>query len=139
MRLLRGLSVDCLDEVQGLKHKNVATKLLEKLLKDETKTRSKRNVVQSRAFFERLKDTMNAYHNRAIGTHEIIEELIQLAKTMREASHRGEDLELNDDELAFYDAIAQRFLSEVTSNNTRSTEYFRSSRGFSADSRSDGN
>ncbi len=100
------LSDEFLSEVQGLKHKNVAAELLAKLLKDELKTRAKRNVVQSRAFSELLHRTLLAYHNRAIATHEIIEELIQLAKQMRDASQRGENLGLNDDELAFYDALA---------------------------------
>ena len=101
------LSDEFLAEVQGLKHKNVAAELLQKLLNDEIKNRSQRNVVQSRAFSEMLKNTMNAYHNRAIATHEIIEELIRLAKEMRDAAKRGVDLGLNDDELAFYDALAQ--------------------------------
>ena len=101
------LSDEFLAEVKGLKHKNVAAELLEKLLKDELKTRSRRNVVEARAFSEMLKKTMNAYRNRAIATQEIIEELIQLAKEMRDAAKRGDDLGLNDDELAFYDALAQ--------------------------------
>jgi type I restriction enzyme R subunit len=101
------LSDEFLSEVQGLKHKNVAAELLEKLLKDEIKARSSRNVVQARAFSEMLKKTLNAYHNRAIATQEIIEELIRLAKEIRDASKRGEDLGMHDDELAFYDALAQ--------------------------------
>ena len=100
------LSDEFLAEVRGLKHKNVAAELLAKLLKDEIKVRSKRNLVQSRAFSEMLKKTLNAYHNRAIATQEVIEELIQLAKEMREATKRGEDLGLTDDEIAFYDALA---------------------------------
>lgn len=100
------LSDEFLAEVRGLKHKNVAAELLQKLLKDEIKTRSKRNLVQSRAFSEMLKKALNAYHNRAIATQEVIDELIRLAKDMREAIHRGEDLGLNDDEIAFYDALA---------------------------------
>ncbi|MEZ6070532.1 MAG: type I restriction endonuclease subunit R [Pirellulales bacterium] len=100
------LSDQFLAEVRGLKHKNVAVELLEKLLKDEVKTRSRRNVVESRAFSEMLKSTMNAYHNRAIATHEIIEELIKLAQHVREANQRGETMGLSDDELAFYDALA---------------------------------
>ena len=100
------LSDHFLAEVRGLKHKNVAAELLEKLLKDEIKTRTKRNLVQSRAFSEMLKKAMNAYHNRAIATQEVIEELIRLAKEMRDATKRGEDLGLNDDEIAFYDALA---------------------------------
>lgn len=100
------LSDEFLAEVRGLKHKNVAAELLQKLLKDEIKTRAKRNVVQARMFSEMLKKTLNAYHNRAIATQEVIEELIRLAKDMHAATRRGEDLGLNDDEIAFYDALA---------------------------------
>lgn len=100
------LSDEFLAEVKGIEHKNVAAELLRKLLQDEIKAQSKRNVVQSRAFSEMLKATMNRYHNRAIATQEIIDELIQLAKEMREAAQRGVDLGMNDDELAFYDALA---------------------------------
>lgn len=100
------LSDQFLAEVRGLKHKNVAAELLIKLLGDEIKVRSKRNLVQSREFSEMLKNTLNAYHNRAIATQEIIEELIQLAKQMSAANQRGVDLGLNDDEVAFYDALA---------------------------------
>ena len=69
--------------------------------------RSKRNLVQSRDFSEMLKKTLNAYHNRAIATQEVIEELIKLAKQLSEADKRGVDLGLNDEEVAFYDAFAQ--------------------------------
>jgi len=96
-----------LAEVRGLKHKNVAAALLEKLLKDEIKSRSKRNLVQSQLFSEKLKKTLNAYHNRAIATQEVIEELIKLAKEMDAATRRGDDLGLTDDELAFYDALSE--------------------------------
>jgi type I restriction enzyme, R subunit len=100
------LSDQFLAEVRGLKYKNVAAELLAKLLGDEIKTRSKRNVVQGREFSEMLKKTLNAYHNRAIATQEVIEELIKLAKQLKEADQRGVDLGLNDDEVAFYDALA---------------------------------
>src|SRR5690606_11054865 len=100
------LSDQFLAEVRGLKHKNVAAELLEKLLKDELKVRSKRNLVQSQIFSEKLKKTLNAYHNRAIATQEVIEELIQLAKELDAATKRGEDLGLTDDEIAFYDALS---------------------------------
>ena len=100
------LSDQFLAEVRGLKHKNVAAELLEKLLKDELKVRSKRNLVQSQVFSEKLKKTLNAYHNRAISTMEVIEELIGLAKDLDAATKRGEDLGLTDDEIAFYDALA---------------------------------
>ena len=94
-------------EVRGLKHKNVAAELLEKLLKDELKIRSKRNLVQSQLFSDKLKKTLNAYHNRAIATQEVIEELIKLAKELDAATKRGADLGLTDDEIAFYDALAE--------------------------------
>ncbi len=80
--------------------------LLEKLLKDELKVISRRNVVQSQLFSEKLKKTINAYHNRAITTMEVIEELIALAKEMDAAAKRGESLGLTEDEIAFYDALA---------------------------------
>ena len=100
------LSDQFLAEVRALKYKNVAAELLAKLLGDEIKVRSKRNLVQSREFSEMLKKTLNAYHNRAIATQEVIEELIKLAKQLNEADKRGVDLGLNDDEVAFYDALA---------------------------------
>ncbi len=100
------LSDQFLAEVRGLKHKNVAAELLEKLLKDEVKVRSKRNLVQSQLFSEKLQKALNAYHNRAIATQEVIEELIKLAKEMDAATKRGADLGLTDDEVAFYDALA---------------------------------
>ena len=100
------LSDQFLAEVRGLKHKNVAAELLEKLLKDELKVRSKRNLVQSQVFSEKLKQTLNSYHNRAISTMQVIEELIKLAKDLDAATKRGEDLGLTDDEIAFYDALA---------------------------------
>jgi len=111
------LSDQFLAEVRGLKYKNVAAELLAKLLGDEIKVRSKRNLVQSREFsavtdaeqrpgFQMLKKTLNSYHNRAIATQEGIEELIKLAKEMSAATQRGVDLGLNDDEVAFYDALA---------------------------------
>jgi type I restriction enzyme R subunit len=100
------LSDQFLAEVRGLKHKNVAAELLEKLLKDELRVRSKRNLVQAQVFSEKLKKALNTYHNRAITTAEVIEELIKLAKELDAATKRGESLGLNDDEIAFYDALA---------------------------------
>lgn len=79
---------------------NVAAELLEKLLKDEIRVLSKRNLVQSQLFSEKLKKTLNAYHNRAIATQEVIEELIKLAKEIDAASRRGEKLKLTSDEVA---------------------------------------
>ena len=92
-----------LAEIRGLKHKNVAAELLEKLLKDELKVRSKHNLVQSQLFSEKLKKTLNAYHNRAISTMEVIDELIKLAKEVQASGTRAG---LTPDEWAFYDALA---------------------------------
>ena len=100
------LSDQFLAEVRGLKHRNVAAELLEKLLKDELKVRSKKNFVQSHVFSEKLRKSLNAYHNRAISTMQVIEELISLAKELDEATKRGENLGLTEDEVAFYDALA---------------------------------
>ena len=100
------LSDQFLAEVRGLKHKNVAAELLAKLLLDEIKVRSTRNLVQSRQFSELLQRTLNAYHNRAIATQEVIEELIKLAKQLSAADQRGVDLGLTNEEIAFYDALA---------------------------------
>ncbi len=101
------LSEEFLDEVRRLPHKNVAVQLLKKLLNDEIKVRKSKNVVQAKSFAEMLQKTLNSYHNRAIETHEIIEELIQISKQLKEAGLRAEDLGLNEDEVAFYDALAQ--------------------------------
>jgi len=100
------LSDQFLAEVRGLKHKNIAAELLEKLLKDELKVRSRHNLVQSRVFSEKLKKTLNGYHNRAISTMQVIEELIKLAKDLDAATKAGKEMGLTDDEKAFYDALA---------------------------------
>ena len=100
------LSEEFLREVQGIKQKIVAAELLAKLLKGEIASRSSRNVVQSRQFSEMLKKTLNAYHNRAIQTQEVIEELINLAREIDASAKRGEELKMSDEELAFYDALA---------------------------------
>lgn len=99
------LSDEFLAEIRGMPQRNLAVELLQKLLKGEIKVRSRRNVVQARAFSEMLEQALRRYQNRAIETAKVIEELIQLAKDMRQAAQRGEDLGLNDDEVAFYDAL----------------------------------
>ena len=92
-------------EVQDLPHKNVAVELLEKLLNDDIKTRSQKNVVQGRSFARMLERSIRAYQHRTIEAAQVIEELIQIAKEMRQAQKRGDDLGLSDEELAFYDAL----------------------------------
>ena len=99
------LSDEFLAEVRGMPQRNLAVELLQKLLKGEIRNRSRRNVVQARAFSEMLEQSLRRYQNRAIETAKIIEELIQLAKDMREADRRGEALNLTTEEVAFYDAL----------------------------------
>jgi type I restriction enzyme R subunit len=78
---------------------------LRKLLNDEIKTRSRKNLVQSRSFSEMLEKTFIRYQNRSIEAAQVIAELIELAKEIRQAQSRGEDLGLTEDEVAFYDAL----------------------------------
>ena len=99
------LSEEFLAEVQGMPQRNLAVELLQKLLRGELTVRRRTNVVQARSFAEMLEQTLRRYQNRAIEAAQVIEELVQLARDMREASSRGEELGLNDDELAFYDAL----------------------------------
>ncbi len=99
------LSDEFLAEMRGLPQRNLAVELLQKLLKGELKTRRRKNVVQARSFAEMLEQSLRRYQNRAIEAAQVIEELIELARQMREADRRGEDLGLSEDELAFYDAL----------------------------------
>ena len=99
------LSDEFLAEVRDLPHRNLAVELLRKLLNEEIRSRGKKNVVLSRSFAEMLERTIRAYQNRAIETAQVIEELIRLAKEMREANARGEKLGLSEEEIAFYDAL----------------------------------
>jgi type I restriction enzyme R subunit len=100
------LSDGFLEEVRHLPQRNFAVELLQKLLNDEIKSRSRTNVVLEKKFSERLHEALNRYRNRAIESAQVIEELIQMAKAFREAAQRGEHLGLNESELAFYDALA---------------------------------
>ena len=99
------LSDEFLSEIQGMPHRNLALEVLQKLLNDEIKARAKRNLVQSRSFAEMLERTIRRYQNRTIEAAQVILELIELAKEMREAKSRGEKLGLTEDEVAFYDAL----------------------------------
>ena len=99
------LSDEFLAEVRDLPHKNVAVELLEKLLSGEIKTRSQKNVVQGRSFAEMLERSIRTYQNRTVEAAQVIEELIEIAREMRQAQDRGEELGLSDEELAFYDAL----------------------------------
>lgn len=99
------LSDQFLAEVRGMPQRNLAVELLQKLLKGEIRSRRRKNVVQARSFADMLEETIRRYQNRAIEAAQVIEELIALARDMREANARGEKLGLSEDELAFYDAL----------------------------------
>ncbi|MBX3183948.1 MAG: type I restriction endonuclease subunit R [Polyangiaceae bacterium] len=99
------LSDQFLADVRGMQHRNLAVELLKKLLNDEVKARSRQNLVQARSFADLLEKSVRRYQNRAIEAAQVIEELIELAKEMRKAQARGEELGLTSDELAFYDAL----------------------------------
>jgi type I restriction enzyme R subunit len=113
------LSEGFLAEVRGMPQRNLAVELLRKLLAGEIKARGRKNVVQARSFAEMLELAIRRYQNRAIEAAQVIEELIGLAKKMREANARGEQLGMTEDELAFYDALetndsAVRILGDET-------------------------
>ena len=99
------LSDEFLAEVRDMPQRNLAVELLQKLLKGELAVRRRKNVVQARSFAEMLEHTLRRYQNRAVEAAQVIEELIQLAQELREASARGEKLGLSEDEVAFYDAL----------------------------------
>ncbi len=100
------LSESFLKDVRGLKQKTVAVELLERLLRDEIRVRAGGNIVQNRKFSDKLRETLLAYHNRAVETAQVIEELIAMARDFNAATQRGEELNLSDEEIAFYDALA---------------------------------
>ena len=101
------LSDAFLAEVQGMEQKNLALEALRKLIRGEIQSRSRVNVVQTRAFSERLEEAIARYHSNSVTTAEIIQELIRLAKDIRAAKKRGAEEGLSQDEIAFYDALAQ--------------------------------
>lgn len=101
------MSDEFLAEVQQMEKKNLALEALRKLLNDGIRSRSKANVVQAKAFSERLEHAVARYHANAITTAEVLQELIQLAKDIRAARQRGEEAGLSDEEIAFYDALAE--------------------------------
>jgi type I restriction enzyme R subunit len=100
------LSDEFLNDIRHMPAKNLAMELLEKLLRDEIKAKTRNNVVQEKKYGDRLLETLRKYNNRAIETAQVIEELIAMAKEFQEAMKRHEKLGLNEDELAFYDALA---------------------------------
>jgi type I restriction enzyme R subunit len=100
------LSDEFLEDVRQMKTKNLAVELLEKLLRDEIRARARNNVVQEKKYGDRLLESLRKYHNRAIETAQVIEELIQMAKEFQAVLEREAALGLSPDEIAFYDALA---------------------------------
>ena len=100
------LSDEFLEEVRNMKHKNLAIELLKKLLSNEIKTRTKRNFIQSEKLSEMLEATIKKYENNLLTTKEVIQALIEFAQEIREEKERNETLGLSEDEVAFYDALA---------------------------------
>ena len=101
------LSDEFLAEVEGMEKKNLAMEALRKLIHGEVRSQSRVNVVQSRAFSDRLEEAIARYHTNAITTAEVIQELIKLARDIRAAHQRGEEEGLSQEEISFYDALAQ--------------------------------
>lgn len=101
------LSDEFLEDVRHLPQRNLALELLRKLLDDEIKTRGRRNVVQARSFADMLEKTIRRYQNRTIDAAQVITELIDIAKEVRDATQRGAELGLSEEEMAFYDALAE--------------------------------
>lgn len=100
------LSQEFLLDVQGMEHKNVALEVLKKLLNDEIRARSKKNLMQSRSLMEMLEDSIRRYHNKIITAVQVIEELIELSKEIQAMDREPEELGLTDYEYAFYTAIS---------------------------------
>ncbi len=100
------LSEEFLEDVRQMPEKNLAIALLEKLLQDNIKSKTRNNIVQEKKYADRLQETLRRYHNRAIETAQIIEELLQMAKDFQADMARQDNLGLNPDEVAFYDALA---------------------------------
>ncbi len=99
------LSEEFLAEVSGMEHRNLAVEVLRKLIEGAVASRRRKNVVQARSFAEMLEETIRRYGNRAVEAAQVTEELIELAREIREANARGEALGLSEEELAFYDAL----------------------------------
>lgn len=100
------LSDDFLLEIQGMEHKNVALEVLKKLLNDEIKARAKKNLVQSKKLEEMLEDALRRYHNKAITSAQVIEELINMGREIRDSDSEAEEMGLSEFEYAFYTAVA---------------------------------
>lgn len=101
------LSEEFLEEIKNSERKNLALEVLKKLLNDSIRSRSRNNITQSKAFTERLENAVARYHSNAITTAEVLQELIEIARQIRAARAKGEETGLSDEEIAFYDALAE--------------------------------
>ena len=101
------LSHDFLERVSALEQKNLALETLRKLLTDQIKISKRTNLVQAQKFREALEKAMLSYTNKQITTAEMIAQLLELAKWVRDVQKRGQDLGLSSEETAFYDALAE--------------------------------
>ena len=101
------LSEEFLEEIRGMKRQNIALELLKKILNDELRSRGRKNAVQSKKFSDMLSASIKKYQNNLLTAAQVTDELIKLAQDIKEADKRGENLGLNEDEIAFYDALAQ--------------------------------
>jgi len=102
------LSDAFLQDVRSTPMKNLAVELLERLLRDEIRSHTRGNLVQQKKYTDRLLETLRKYHNRAIETAQVIEALIAMAKDFQASLKRHDDLKLSPDEIAFYDALAEK-------------------------------
>jgi type I restriction enzyme R subunit len=120
------LSAEFMEDVANLKEKNLAVDLLEKLLRDEVKARMKTDVVSEKKYSDRIMETLRKYHNRAIETAQVIEELIKMAKDMADDAELAEKSGLNPDEIAFYRALIQNesAVKELGDDKLRSLAIF---------------
>jgi type I restriction enzyme R subunit len=120
------LSAEFMEDVANLEEKNLAVDLLEKLLRDEIKARMKTDVVSGKKYSERIMETLRKYHNRAIETAQVIEELIKMAKDMAEDAELAEKSGLNPDEIAFYRALIKNesAVKELGDDKLRSLAIF---------------
>ena len=99
------LSDEFMEEIKGMQHRNLALELLKKILNDEIRSRSRKNLIQSKALSEMLEGAIKRYQNNLLSAAEIIEALIELAREIKTADGRGDRLGMTEDELAFYDAL----------------------------------
>lgn len=120
------LSPEFMEDVARMPQKNLAVELLEKLLRDEIKARMRTDVVSEKKYSDRILETLRKYHNRAIETAQVIEELIKMAKEMAADAEQAAKLGLNSDEIAFYRALIQNesAVKELGDNNLRDLAKF---------------